>query len=123
MREDPLPPLSRLANLTTLLFNRAYYGEELVFLPGWFPKLKSLYLVRLPNLKRLEIKQGAMATLETLQLFNLNSMTEVPSGLEFLMPLRHLSFYGITSDFLTLLHQCPGLVGTQWEHTLRDDDQ
>ncbi|KAF7105983.1 hypothetical protein CFC21_106744 [Triticum aestivum] len=117
--EDPLPTLSRLSTLTLLRFIRAYNGERLAFLTGWFPKLKTLHLVDLPNLNQLEIQQGAMASLEDLALVNLSSMTEVPTGIEFLMPLQYLSFLEITSDFLILLHQCSATRGKQWQHTLR----
>ncbi|CAM0870358.1 unnamed protein product [Alopecurus aequalis] len=120
LREDPLPSLSRLSNLTILHFTRAYNGEKLVFLTGWFPKLKVLYLRDLLNLKLLEIKQGAMATLEVLTLVNLNNMAEVPVGIEFVLPLMYLGFVEITCEFLTLLRQCRGLAGMQWGYSLRD---
>ncbi|XP_020162709.1 disease resistance protein RPM1 [Aegilops tauschii subsp. strangulata] len=123
LREDPLPSLSQLPNLMDLCLDKAYNGEKLEFLTGWFPKLKSLYLWDMPDLKMLEIHQGAMTALETLVLGNLESMVEVPPGLEFLMPLQLLSFREITRDFLTLLRESPELVGMQWQHTLRDDDQ
>lgn len=123
LREDPLPSLSRLASLTELCFFRAYNGEKLEFVTGWFPKLRRLSLWDMPDLKRLEIHKGAMTALETLVLGNLESMVEVPPGLEFLMPLQLLSFREISRDFLTLLHESSKLVGTQWLHTLRDDDQ
>nr|XP_045086588.1 disease resistance protein RPM1 isoform X2 [Aegilops tauschii subsp. strangulata] len=120
LREDPLPSLSRLSNLTRLEFTRAYNGEQLTFLTGWFPKLKVLQLVDLPNLNRAEIQQGAMASLERLELFKLSSMTEVPTGIEFLLPLQYLGFHEITSDFLTLLCQCSEIQGSQWQHSIRD---
>lgn len=120
LREDPLPSLSRLSNLTELYFCRAYNGEQLAFLTGWFPKLKTLRLIDLPNLQRLEMQQGAMVTLEELILTNLSSMTEVPAGIEFLMPLKYLVFHEITRDFLTSLRQCSRLPAMQWWYTLRD---
>ncbi|KAM3196360.1 hypothetical protein ACQJBY_072188 [Aegilops geniculata] len=58
LREDPLPSLSRLY----LHFTRAYSGEQLTFLAGWFPKLKILTLKALSNLSRLEIQQGALSS-------------------------------------------------------------
>lgn len=114
LREDPLPSLSRLSNLTELFFTRAYNGEQLAFLSGWFPKLKILRLNDLPNLKKLEIQQGAMVALEKLALTNLSSMTEVPPGLELLMPLQYLFFGEITSDFLTSLRRCSATRGRFW---------
>ncbi|KAI4968884.1 hypothetical protein ZWY2020_046214 [Hordeum vulgare] len=117
LRQDSLPSLSRLANLTDLYLNRAYNEERMAFLTGWFPKLKHLSLRGMTNLKQLEIEQGAMVTLETLKLGNLNSMMEVPLGLEF-HALQDLGFFDITCDLLRLLRECRGL--TQWHYTLRE---
>jgi disease resistance protein RPM1 len=118
--EDPLLSLSRLTNLTVLYFINAYNGEQLVFSAEWFPNLKTLYLEDLPHLKRLEIEEGAMVTLENLYLTNLKSMTEVPLSIQFLVTLQYLLFYEITPDFFTLLRQCPKIGGMRkfW-HSLR----
>lgn len=121
LKEDPLPSLSRLLNLTELHFTRAYNGEKLVFLTRWFPKLKVLRLRDLPNLKRMDIQQGAMVSLERLRLINLSSMEEVPLGIEFLMPLKYLSFEEITVDFLLSLRQSR-IGGMRWWHTLREEN-
>ncbi|KAE8802370.1 Disease resistance protein RPM1 [Hordeum vulgare] len=119
MTKDPLPSLSRLLNLTRLRLTRAYNGEQLAFLPGWFLKLKILELIDLPNLNKLEIQHGTMVSLERLYLVNLGSMTEVPSGIEFLMPLQRLSFQEITNDFFKLL--CHSAIrGERWLHTFRE---
>nr|UBY07195.1 NBS-LRR disease resistance protein [Dasypyrum villosum] len=119
LREDPLPSLSRLSNLTYIQLTRAYNGEQLTFLTGWFPKLKGLWLKDLPNLSRLEIQQGALASLEKLTLTNLSSMRKVPHDIEFLMPLQYLGFHEISSDFLTLLRHS-AIRGQRWWYTLRD---
>ncbi|KAE8802388.1 Disease resistance protein RPM1 [Hordeum vulgare] len=111
LREDPLPSLSLLSNLTRLEFSKAYNGEQLTFLAGWFPMLKILFLRDLPNVSRLEIAQGAMASLEKLFLVNLSSMTEVPHGIEFLLPLQYLTFREITNDLFTSLCQCSAIQG------------
>jgi disease resistance protein RPM1 len=118
--EDPLLSLSRLTNLTLLYFIKAYNGEQLVFRKEWFPNLKTLQLEDLPHLKRLEIEEGAMVTLEKLYLINLESMTEVPLSIQFLVTLQYLGFGDITPDFLTLLRQCPKIGGMRkfW-YTLR----
>jgi disease resistance protein RPM1 len=119
MTEDLLPSLSRLKNLTDLMLTRAYNGKQMIFLAGWFPKLKNLRLRDLPNLEVLEVKEGAMMSLEILTLVNLESMVEVPLGIEFLAHVKYLSFREITNEFLTLLRQCPRIQGMQWRHTLR----
>ncbi|VAH99097.1 unnamed protein product [Triticum turgidum subsp. durum] len=118
--EDPLPSLSWLSNLTRLHLTRAYNGEQLAFLTEWFPKLKVLYLGDLPNLNRLDIQQGAMASLEKLYLVNLSGMTEVPPGIEFLLPLQYLSFTEISSDFSTLLRQWSTTLSQRYHYSLRD---
>ncbi|KAE8802391.1 Disease resistance protein RPM1 [Hordeum vulgare] len=120
LREDPLPSLSRLSDLTRLEFSKVYNGEQLAFLAGWFPKLKILILRDLPKLSRLEIAEGAMASLEELFLVNLSSMTEVPPGIEFLLPLQYLTFREITSDFLTLLRQSSAMPGQRYHYSVRD---
>jgi disease resistance protein RPM1 len=101
------------------MLTRAYNGKQMIFLAGWFPKLKNLRLRDLPNLEVLEVKEGAMMSLEILTLVNLESMVEVPPGIEFLAHVKYLSFREITNEFLTLLRQCPRIQGMQWRHTLR----
>jgi disease resistance protein RPM1 len=118
--EDPLQSLSRLTNLTELFFTNAYNGEQLVFRKEWFPNLKTLWLRDFPQLKRLEIEEGAMVTLEKLFLSNLKSMTEVPLSIQFLVTLQYLGFYEITLDFFTLLRQSPRIGGMRrFRYTLR----
>lgn len=121
LSEDPLLSLFQLTNLTDLHFTGAYNGEELVFRSTWFPNLKKLLLEDLPHLKQLEIEEGAMATLERLSLVNLDSMTEVPPGIKFLVTLQYLAFREITSRLLMLLRLCPKIGGMRrfW-YSLRD---
>ncbi|KAF7053417.1 hypothetical protein CFC21_061345 [Triticum aestivum] len=119
MIEDPLPSLSRLSNLMDLMLTRACSGKQMTFLAGWFPKLKTLRLRDLPNLEVLEMKEGAVVSLEILTLVNLEGMVEVPPGIEFLAHVKYISFREITSEFLTSLRQCPRTQGVHWRHTLR----
>lgn len=106
LKENPLPSLSQMSKMTDLDLISAYTGEVLIFLIGWFPNLKTLFLRDLPNLKLLEFQEDAVVSLERLILINLNSMMEVPPGIELLVHLKKLSFAGITTDFLMLLRQC-----------------
>uniref|UniRef100_A0A0D9XVQ7 Disease resistance R13L4/SHOC-2-like LRR domain-containing protein n=1 Tax=Leersia perrieri TaxID=77586 RepID=A0A0D9XVQ7_9ORYZ len=122
LTEDPLPTLTLWSNLTELGLTRAYVGEQLVFLQGWFPKLKELELRDMPNLKRVEIQQGAMTSLEELYLTNLPAMTNVPSGIEFLQPaLKYLAFWEITEESLTVLSQCSRIDSIPCQYTLDSD--
>ncbi|XP_052169410.1 disease resistance protein RPM1-like [Oryza glaberrima] len=119
--EDPFPSLSRWSNLTELIMTRAYVGEQFVFLPGWFPNLKNLDLIDMPDLKRLEIHDGAMTNLQDLTLVNLSGLIEVPSGIEFLPTLNDLGFVEITQDFFAALCQCDRIGHMQWWYTIREE--
>ncbi|KAM3399531.1 hypothetical protein ACQJBY_004747 [Aegilops geniculata] len=115
LKEDPLPFLSRLTNLTELNFTAAYKGEQLIF-----RNLKALQLRDLPHLKRLEIEEGAMVTLEKLFLIKLNRLMEVPPGIKFLMNLMYAGFHEITTEFLALLRDCPRIGGmSRFVYTLQ----
>ncbi|KAM3392772.1 hypothetical protein ACQJBY_013752 [Aegilops geniculata] len=106
LREDPLPSISRLCNLTSLHLTRTYDGEQLIFREGWFPNLKSFVLRDLPDLNQLVIEEGAMESIRTMQLVRLRKLMDVPPGLEFLASLQRLSFLHITEEFLALLNGC-----------------
>nr|CAD1840385.1 unnamed protein product [Ananas comosus var. bracteatus] len=90
---DPLPSLAQFSNLTFLRLRRAYNGEQLCFCDQWFPNLKQLDLIDLPQLKRVKIERTAMSILVTLYLRGLKNLIEVPEGIEFLPSLRKLYFY------------------------------
>ncbi|XBI43215.1 hypothetical protein VPH35_108012 [Triticum aestivum] len=74
LTESPVPSITTMSNFTVFWLNRAFNGEELTFLPGWFPKLKTLYLQDLPNLKSLVLHEGTMVNLETFWLAQLDRM-------------------------------------------------
>uniref|UniRef100_A0A0E0QY21 Uncharacterized protein n=1 Tax=Oryza rufipogon TaxID=4529 RepID=A0A0E0QY21_ORYRU len=121
LKEDPLPSLSRWSSLTDLTLTRAYVGEQFVFHQGWFPNLKELVLRDMPDLKRLEIHDGAMTSLQDLTLVNLSGLTEVPSGIELLSTLKNLGFWEITQDFLAALRQCHRIHHMQWWYCVRGE--
>lgn len=120
LKQDPLPPISRLCNLTQLNLTRAYVGELLIFRSGWFPSLKFLLLRDLPNLHRLEIEEGAVIGIRVLQLRHLDKLMNIPPGIEFLPSLQRLCFVHISEDFLALLNRCSRLKHIQWWYSTHD---
>jgi disease resistance protein RPM1 len=90
LSEDPLPSLSRLRNLTYLSLKRAYEGHQLVFRAGWFPKLKYLELVYMPNLVRVDMEWDTMVCLEDITLTDLEQLTEIPMGIEHISSLKNM---------------------------------
>lgn len=120
LREDPLPSISRLSNLTEMHLTSAYNGGKLVFSKEWFPKLKSLALRDLPHLNELVIEEGALASIHIFQLVNLRKLTVVPPGLEFLASLQRLSFLQITEEFHVLLNECSRIQHIRWQYSTQD---
>jgi disease resistance protein RPM1 len=90
LSEDPLPSLSRLRNLTYLSLKRAYDGHQLVFQAGWFPKLKCLELVYMPNLVRVDMERDTMVCLEDITLTDLEQLAEIPMGIEHISSLKNM---------------------------------
>jgi disease resistance protein RPM1 len=88
LQADPLPSLSHLKNLTWLTLQKAYEGQKLHFQAKWFPKLKHLSLRQMPNLVQVEMEQGTMVSLDTIQLLELEQLVEIPEGIEYLTNLK-----------------------------------
>jgi len=120
LKEDPLPCISRLHNLTQLNLTRTCNGDKLIFRSGWFPNLKFLLVRDLPNLLQLVIQEGAMESIQTLQLAHLDKLKDVPLGIELLTSLQRLSFLHVTEDFLMLLNQCSRIQHIRWWYSTRN---
>jgi disease resistance protein RPM1 len=90
LSEDPLPYLSHLRNLTYLSLKRAYEGHQLVFQAGWFPKLKCLELVYMPNLVRVDMERDTIVCLEDITLTDLERLAEIPMGIEHISSLKNM---------------------------------
>ncbi|XP_072974481.1 disease resistance protein RPM1-like [Typha angustifolia] len=99
LKEDPLPSLSSLSNLTMLRLQKAYVGESLVFRSGWFPKLKRLVLVDLPGVHYMSIEH-AMQNLEQLKLVDFPDLKEIPQGIEYLASLQEIHLWDMHHDFI-----------------------
>ncbi|XP_078156730.1 disease resistance protein RPM1-like [Carex rostrata] len=99
LQNDPLPSFSHCRNLTFLNLTRAYKGQRLIFQAGWFPKLKRLELVQMPNLIHVEMEQGTMEGLEEIWLDVLEQLVEVPKGIEHLVSLKLLGCTDMPVDF------------------------
>ncbi|XP_078156716.1 disease resistance protein RPM1-like [Carex rostrata] len=88
LQKNPLPSLSLLKNLTWLTLQKAYEGRKLNFKAEWFPKLKHLSLMQMPNLVQVEMEQDTMVILETIHLWELEQLVEIPKGIEHLINLK-----------------------------------
>uniref|UniRef100_M8CMA5 Disease resistance protein RPM1 n=1 Tax=Aegilops tauschii TaxID=37682 RepID=M8CMA5_AEGTA len=64
-----------------------------------FPKLKTLVLKRMPNVKQLEIKKGAIPAIDGIYIVSLSKLNMVPHGIESLETLKKLWMLDLHKDF------------------------
>lgn len=99
LTENPIPPLSKLSNLTALYLTRVYNGKQLSFRVGWFPNLKRMVIWDLLQVNQIQIENGALVSLEHLVLDGLKELRDVPNGVEFLSSIREAHFSGLHPGF------------------------
>ncbi|KAG5002004.1 hypothetical protein JHK87_023076 [Glycine soja] len=105
LTHDPLPVLKDLPILTHLSMIRvAYAGEVLQFANRGFPNLKQILLAHLFVLKSIVIEDGALPSLEELQLTFTINMTEVPRGIEKLPKLKVFHCFCMSDEFKENFH-------------------
>ncbi|VAH00433.1 unnamed protein product [Triticum turgidum subsp. durum] len=99
-KEDPLQLLaSHLPALTYLSLNRVSSAAILVLSAGSFSKLKTLVLKCMPNVKQLEIEEGAIPHIDGIYIVSLSELNMVPRGIESLGTLKKLWMLGLHKDF------------------------
>ncbi|XP_042389068.1 disease resistance protein RPM1-like [Zingiber officinale] len=103
LQRDPLPALYQLQNLTVLYLQKAYDGVTLTFRNTWFPNLKELHLLHLPNLGKITIYQGSLRNLQLLIMEGLLQLMTIPIGIEFLASLQKLHFSECNPFFLNAI--------------------
>lgn len=103
LTDDPLKYLQDLPNLVHLEFLVGYTGEELYFEQGKFQKLKLLNLDKLEGLRRVTIKEGAIPHLEKMVIQRCTLLESVPIGIECLLSLKILEFFGMSDEFIMTL--------------------
>ncbi|KAL3006958.1 hypothetical protein AAZX31_08G308100 [Glycine max] len=105
LTHDPLPLLKDLPILTHLSIHHfAYHGEVLQFPNRGFPNLKQILLALLFELKSIVIEDGALPSLEKLQLGLIGKLTEVPRGIDKLPNLKVFHCYGMSGEFKEYFH-------------------
>ncbi|XP_044430953.1 disease resistance protein RPM1-like [Triticum aestivum] len=90
-----LKPIS--TNLHRL--SSAQYFRAMGRVSRCFPKLKTLVLKRMPNVKQLEIKKGAIPAIDGIYIVSLSKLNMVPHGIESLETLKKLWMLDLHKDF------------------------
>ncbi|KAL1807122.1 hypothetical protein ACET3Z_030190 [Daucus carota] len=83
LKDDPMPSLENLPNLTTLELDRnVYRGNKMVCSQNAFPSLQILRLSRFDYLKELQVKDGAFPCLKSFQALYCEKLKKIPVQLE-----------------------------------------
>ncbi|PHT31275.1 hypothetical protein CQW23_27612 [Capsicum baccatum] len=70
LMDNAIDTLQDLPNLVTLVLDQAYDGEKLTFRAGGFEKLKELQIMNSTKLRQMKVEEGAMPSLEKLEMRN-----------------------------------------------------
>ncbi|KAL5224626.1 hypothetical protein ABZP36_011265 [Zizania latifolia] len=97
---DPVPLLAKhMPNLIYLSIRKWCCADEVALRKDWFPRLKTLFLGDMTQMRTLDIEPSAVGSLEALYLVCLTAMTTVPRGLELIASLRKLVVWGQSNEF------------------------
>ncbi|CBI25487.3 unnamed protein product, partial [Vitis vinifera] len=112
LRQDPIPILERLLNLTALcLWSNFYLGEEIVFSANGFPRLTFLGLSFDYAIKLLWVDKSAMPSLKHLSIQRCTSLAMVPEGLRYITTLQILEIFNMPKEFIQRLQVINGIEG------------
>jgi len=101
LKDDPLRSLQNLPNLLKLTFwDNAYDGETLHFQSGGFPRLKELNMARLNTVSAILIDEGALVSLEYLQITKITHLKKVPSGIKALDSLKVIDICDMPTELV-----------------------
>ncbi|RLM70268.1 disease resistance protein RPM1-like [Panicum miliaceum] len=92
---DPIPVSTKLHRLIVR-------GKWAAGTLKMLPQLKTLVLKRMPDVKLLEIGDGALPCIEGLYIVSLVQLDKVPQGIESLVSLKRLWMLNLHRDFITL---------------------
>ncbi|CAM0909665.1 unnamed protein product [Alopecurus aequalis] len=100
LKKDPISSFAHMLSLVDLKLYRTYDGEQLTFRAGWFPKLSSLELVDMEHLNSIEIEEGTMRVLHTLEMVGLRGLKVVPRGIKHIDTLQKMLLTDMSEEFM-----------------------
>ncbi|KAB2059609.1 hypothetical protein ES319_A11G317400v1 [Gossypium barbadense] len=99
LEEDPMPTLEKLPNLRILEFEETFRVNEMFCSAQGFSRLESLSLERLHNLEEWKVDEGAMHSLQRLEIRRCPSLKMLPKGLRFITTLKELKIESMPKAF------------------------
>ncbi|XP_056162907.1 disease resistance protein RPP13-like isoform X1 [Syzygium oleosum] len=108
LKEDPMPVLSKLPELSILrLFAHSYLGRQMTFDGEGFLKLRVLKLWMLNQLRSWTVKKGTMPILQELEIRACNALRKI-DGIEHLQGLKELTLTDMPEDFIEIIKRGVG---------------
>ncbi|PPD88391.1 hypothetical protein GOBAR_DD14670 [Gossypium barbadense] len=100
LEEDPMPTLEKLPYLRMLeLHEEAFIGKEMFCCGQAFAKLESLSLKELNNLEEWKVGEGAMPSLQRLEIQKCRQLKMLPDGPRFIANLQELKIESMPKTF------------------------
>ncbi|XVF83762.1 hypothetical protein PTKIN_Ptkin16aG0518500 [Pterospermum kingtungense] len=110
--QDPMVVLEKLPHLRVLcLFVDSYRGTKMKCSANGFPQLDSLWIRYLHELEEWEIDEGAMPRLRSLYLFGVAELRKLPEGLRYLTALEEMKLDWIKRSLVERIQVVDGRQG------------
>jgi len=116
LQYDIVSSLHVLSGLVFLELKKAYDGKLLHFKAGWFPKLNKLNIVELAQLDSLVVEEGALPTIQELNLIYCPELKMLPEGIEHLTKLKKLHLEQMPEEFIRRLRDDANLHQAKVRH-------
>ncbi|MBA0619218.1 hypothetical protein Godav_028433 [Gossypium davidsonii] len=95
-----MPTLEKLPYLRMFdLHEKAFIGKEMFCSAQGFPKLESLSLIELNNLEEWKVGEGAMPSLQRLEIQSCIQLKKLPDGLRFIVTLQEVKIGSMRKTF------------------------
>ncbi|KAM6598097.1 hypothetical protein CsatA_008621 [Cannabis sativa] len=100
LKDDPMPTLEKLPKLRVLMIGvNSFTGDEMVCSRGGFPRLESLQLSCLRNLKEWKVEESALPTLAYLRIHGCSRLRRVPDGVRNIVTLNEMEISYMPKKF------------------------
>ncbi|KAL1145993.1 hypothetical protein V6Z11_A11G339100 [Gossypium hirsutum] len=103
--EGPVLTLEKLPNLRILEFEETSIGKEMFCSAQSFPRLESLSLGRLYELEEWKVDEGAMPSLQRLEIWRCHNLKMLPEGLRFITTLKEVKIESMAKAFKDKLEE------------------
>ncbi|RCV37461.1 hypothetical protein SETIT_8G064700v2 [Setaria italica] len=105
LKEDSFSSLVTLRSLCSLSLYHAYDGKIIRFYAQSFPCLQTLDIIGAPQLKHIEIEEGALESLVKLVLGDCRELKHLPHGIEYITTLEELYLRDTAEELIEKLWQ------------------